>query len=1367
MSIIVKELKNSRKKRIYGMFLFLACLITIGSIGAYAVISSQIISYGAMIQKEVTIGDKTYTKDNPMKILEIVPHECLDEAGYMSGIEQGAVKWSDICKLPDDTAEQINTKRDVRNKWYGVVRGINGNNTFAIYVSRQKSNGELEWVEFSQANGTNGTAAFSEQEFDLAKIKYSYADKSGKWNEYTYEDENGNTVYTDNVFAYSVFDNADICDKLQVTIMAANDERLTSELVDEQDLVYVSAGGRLGEMTKSLYQAMHEASKGLNNQLSKEYADVSGIGGGQSQNNFALNNIDLNAEVAFQIMYNSVYKKSSIILDGNIRSSISTDNGAEVNYNNFNIGKLYSFICGIERDTLIEEYLDHYNSETARWEGTRGSIDPATLDLYFFKTTDYWNNKRDPQVPADWNANGGGHQIFVYTPYNWGINETHVSASNIALPFVDDNIFVHNGDNVMGNGYTNGSSVAHNIDGSVNTDVINMYGDYSSDMVDNDKLIRFILGHYKEYKEVKKINVLEIDPAGLSKYYDEGSSDWTKEENAKKIAEYFGVRFKAGNYRDKVSITTISMNGFIAMTDDIKANYDLVIVTDYNPDNYLKVGDNSSFTANGMVYNSIGKSMEIKVTKDSNTDKATVALSGDDLTEKALDNILEYIGSGKPIVLGKTIYNGGARDSVVSSIKDIENYKTNVYKLSAAYLQSGQLNGVKYSLDNVLSEPDEGNTSYKKLTYKFAPEITLDEQYSYDRITTGTTSGLIDVQASNIYNADELSSFVLKGRINSRENAAYSLKFYFDKDGNGLFTEESDDAEKSEKFYDGTVTTLELDDELKKEGHVSGEFELPITLPEETRGYVRFKAVVSEVGSNITTEAQGSIVVRSTKTDQIEVLQIIPNDKQDSNLDLTSDDFTELFRETTSLTGWELHVTRLSVKQFEAKYKNITYKSGEDYFTSKNQLGDYRMVILGFDDDFGATDISNTSALNNLYDYIDYGNSVLFTHDTMIYSAYSDELVTNEDGNSDGNDYFGKSTSYNLTSKLRAIVGMDRYGITEDSTADKKKYSSEEKKYWKLKQGFTNMFVMRYHNSSKKYLMYDGMSSSDDTLRISRTVNRLNSGQITDYPYLIDETISVADTHPQWFQLDLDYQDESNKNDNSEDIAVWYTLGYGSSRDSSYYKYAGQDALNNYYIYSKGNITYSGAGHSEIKSQGSEMKLFVNTIIKAIEAGNNPPEVTVDNAVLISEGTTSKQYEQHVRSDDPDAGGNISIQDFTVDFTAWDIDMGLSKGVFPSGLLFWDKNCNGEYDSDADVIIEQYDGGNTDTHDNLYNLEQKSINIMDIINSNGTGMSNTDKRDMAAALNDNMLYIGLSARDDKSSGTAVVHIIYRDLFYMN
>ena len=140
-------------------------------------------------------------------------------------------------------------------------------------------------------------------------------------------------------------------------------------------------------------------------------------------------------------------------------------------------------------------------------------------------------------------------------------------------------------------------------------------------------------------------------------------------------------------------------------------------------------------------------------------------------------------------------------------------------------------------------------------------------------------------------------------------------------------------------------------------------------------------------------------------------------------------------------------------------------------------------------------------------------------------------------------------------------------------------------------------------------------------------VSQVNQGQITNYPYQItteeQQTLTVAATHYQWLQPNMELDKDG---DGKNDIVVWYCLsdlsdnaktrksqtewnnGWGNDNGVNLYNVSPKDVVNNYYIYSMGNVTYSGAGHTEPTGM-AEKKLFVNTMVAAYNAGTKAPSV--------------------------------------------------------------------------------------------------------------------------------------------------------------
>jgi len=261
---------------------------------------------------------------------------------------------------------------------------------------------------------------------------------------------------------------------------------------------------------------------------------------------------------------------------------------------------------------------------------------------------------------------------------------------------------------------------------------------------------------------------------------------------------------------------------------------------------------------------------------------------------------------------------------------------------------------------------------------------------------------------------------------------------------------------------------------------------------------------------------------------------------------------------------------------------------------------------------------------------------------------------------------------------------MDRFGVRNPGGV-RKEYNdiamSPRGVLYPQIHGYTSYALKRIADNYVN-LTFKGLSPSADN-NLTTTVTKLNQGQITQYPYVIDDTIRVADTHAQYFQLNL--EDPS--------IVVWYCLGKGSSDGSSadIYGMSPNDASNYYYIYNKGNITYSGVGHSKVGNSEMEVKLFVNTMIAAYKASIEPPIIEILNE------------EECVFTPDEVYGTDDILE---IEFIPWDFNLSsqeLGVKVRIDGgdkLEIYDKyrnKMNGEFLSkDGDRLIK-LENGNTYT----------------------------------------------------------------------
>ena len=373
--------------------------------------------------------------------------------------------------------------------------------------------------------------------------------------------------------------------------------------------------------------------------------------------------------------------------------------------------------------------------------------------------------------------------------------------------------------------------------------------------------------------------------------------------------------------------------------------------------------------------------------------------------------------------------------------------------------------------------------------------------------------------------------------------------------------------------------------------------------------------------------------------------------------------------------------------EYDFQFKTMTNAAfNTAYANGTLNLMSYDMVILGFYDSYNLrggteTDINYNSVMGKggLREYIDSGKSVLFAHDTTSITAVEDYKKVTVAGKNGGKIYDASGVScsvwgYYLNIYVRDMVGLDTYGITlgklgkkdgidysmvssgqdlSTSTEGKKLMAALENKldadgYYKI--GLKPLAYVPNSNKTKTVretqgFLYGWMDwhwkkASNVTYRKVRTkyntdrAERVNEGQITTYPYYLDETIDIARTHHQYFTLDLTTDDDK---DGETDLVVWYTMGGKegdnshidtslftsnpnngfSTKDANFDDTSEKDVMNNYYIYNKGNITYTGFGdfdNTTWLNRGNvvdECKLFINTLVAAYQAGASDSTVSV------------------------------------------------------------------------------------------------------------------------------------------------------------
>lgn len=350
----------------------------------------------------------------------------------------------------------------------------------------------------------------------------------------------------------------------------------------------------------------------------------------------------------------------------------------------------------------------------------------------------------------------------------------------------------------------------------------------------------------------------------------------------------------------------------------------------------------------------------------------------------------------------------------------------------------------------------------------------------------------------------------------------------------------------------------------------------------------------------------------------------------------------------------------------------------------------YDMLVLGFADAFQLPNVKD--CLEPIQGYIDDGKPVLFSHDCTSLTNYRGASHWNYDFNrmirgQVGLDRYGvlnnwalrvgtgsnkndDSTSYNsvdyptikANTSENTMKSSELYKIAKDNAErdknDKKDIAyiprSNKTKIAKEVQGLTygNLILSTWlkngHNYTQKTLL-KGMTAFKD----SKRAEQINQGQITTYPFKIKEVLDIALTHFQPYQLDLN---EDEDKDGESDLIVWYTLM--SSREeadnpSHAYNMNPRDVRNNYYIYTKGNITYSGVGHSKVTDR-EEMKLYINTLIAAYKAAMIPPSIKFKETGASDAAEKTVSYISYDVSSDASNKGVVTDDKEKVYFTPVD-----------------------------------------------------------------------------------------------------------------
>ncbi|MBD5106557.1 MAG: DUF5057 domain-containing protein, partial [Lachnospiraceae bacterium] len=647
-----------------------------------------------------------------------------------------------------------------------------------------------------------------------------------------------------------------------------------------------------------------------------------------------------------------------------------------------------------------------------------------------------------------------------------------------------------------------------------------------------------------------------------------------------------------------------------------------------------------------------------------------------DLTTYKKKELLDYLHTGYPIIVagdmlkteadGKKVINPTAyHDQTQGHGYDhgrIDNSSVmyEFFQIATGQSTDSELGGYSsVGYNNFVSEADVKNNTVSKEeviravnTAKMSMNLTArptEYEYAQDNMGTITGQTTLAAEADGKYYLEY--EFTLQNfALNSTESDIYTPKLYVDVNADGKFSE-------SEELEGGVITNALTGVEVPHTVSVRGNvyslttnvlYRLRREVPDGYQGVLPWCLKVEKsLTPNISASETGYSAIQGEEPAVIKILQITKDYESNLNLEESirggdGNYYGRYINQLKTLRMFDLQVTTVNQSTFvnPTAYRRTIINAdgstaGSEYVSYYSHLDDFDMLVLGFGDNYEDTkgdDSVSKQATEALKAYVSSGKPVLLTHDFMAHYP-----------------------AYTVVKTLRDVLGMDRYGVTVlDSVNAGKDYSKSEaadaSKIEKIEssgrrvayqpgsnkrillaetQGFTNYIITKYADDNLRW-GYSYLISPDtsnwwwsNNQHYVMFVDKVNDGQITNYPYRLPDAFAVNTTHGQYFQPNMEADQDQ---DGTADITIWYTLSYGhnnpndpnseattSKLSDGVYNISPKDGVNNFYIFNSGNVTYTGSGHSSLTYPANmyEAQLFVNTLVAAYRAGVKKPTVSI------------------------------------------------------------------------------------------------------------------------------------------------------------
>lgn len=831
--------------------------------------------------------------------------------------------------------------------------------------------------------------------------------------------------------------------------------------------------------------------------------------------------------------------------------------------------------------------------------------------------------------------------------------------------------------NYNGNVALNGASFMYNSDSSVsqmfNSGAIkenDRLGDafdwqdeehgWKQDSLSPVQMLEYLLNYKKKgssdedekQRDKMLIRILEIEPCSdyiwnnasvVNAFFP--PSRFRTEVTCMTTQEFNGVKTDLPNEYEMVYVgmTTGKFNSRTETDENTKLEFGVGEYVDYND-----AGWASSFYLAGKVYLHVGDLIQAA------SDKA-LRFSGNDISSLKRKELQSYVrpnSSGDSasgvLILDDVLKNFKTRKytrkvdsaSYLTTLLDNVSEKTNVESYDTLKNQYTKLitmlknsKAIYKSQMEIVDTPPEyvkgKNSGTEAASGSSIKEVAGDTEHSYQVLNSSTLHFTFNInELSRADLTKKLGMAVTENEIKEMNDKKFGIRLYMDIDYDGLIT---DNDEKSELVYDSDKDWQEYGMPRNYKSGSTYTFSFDFAKVYEQRnlakrknGAVTWRFEIYDIsdGSYYVSKTGNSWYQGSAEKMKIRFYQIVADNSalgSKMNLEEQSHESDSLFyKYTKNLADYEIasDSETVTLDDYIKKYNNEV-ATIQDEQEKLAVFQDYDMVILSCADKMQTEAVNSPDAIEFIKKLADSGISVLYTTQSVSREHVADaaSVSTQMKGMLNQSRFDSNGQYYDIpgySSGKKSATGQ----LAETGVYRQSQYELE----------YTYKAVMQAGSDSNDKMCFNNdkweasgvqFGAGDDDVRTD-TITQVNEGKLSSYPYKIDleREITLDESKMTLAGMNIsgvaaqDYQ----LNMNHPNLTVWYCLG---GEENSLYGISPNDATNNYYLYTVGNVAYTGADLANIESD-MEMKLFVNTLVANYEVGSLYPRVVVNSVVGIS-----------------------------------------------------------------------------------------------------------------------------------------------------